>query len=100
MENPASTANRIRHGRVSDRRLVEIKRLGVPPDDFVFEREEIRSEPEITRLAVLTEDLREPHVSLELLRNDHRRSLYLERVIEQPRRDSREIVGCNSLQKP
>src|SRR5215211_3657392 len=57
MKNPAFAADRIRNRRVTDRRLVKVKSLVVPPDHLVLEREEIGAHAEITRLAKLSEDL-------------------------------------------
>ena len=85
--NPATTTNRIRNRRVTNRRFVEIKRLVIPTDHLVFEREEIETEAEITRLSKLSEDLRKARVRLKTFGYDHRRTLYLECVIEQPRRN-------------
>src|SRR5262249_35278886 len=79
-----TAANRIRNRRVANRRSIDVKRLVVPPDHLVFEREEIDSGAEVTWLTVLSEDLREAHVRLKCPRYDHRRSLDLKRVVEQP----------------
>src|ERR1051325_10408421 len=99
VENPAFTTYRIWHRRVTDRRLVKIKSLRVTTDDLVLEREEIGSKTEITRLANLSKDCREAHVSLESVEYNHRRPLYLESAIEQPGRNLLKDLGSNCIQE-
>src|ERR1700752_727578 len=85
MKNPASAAQRKRHGGVTNRGPVEIECLRIPTHDFVFERKEIGAYAKVPGLAKLSEDLRVACVSLKRLRHDHRGSLNLSALIEEPR---------------
>src|SRR4051812_35310263 len=82
MENPALTAYRKGNGRITHRRLVQVERLCVPPEDMVLKREPVRPDPKIKGVAVPAEDPRMADVSLQSLRDDHGRALHLEAVIE------------------
>src|ERR1700754_666075 len=93
MKNPASAAQRERHGGVTNGRPIEIKCLRVPAHDLVFEREEIGADAKVPGVAKLSEDLGVACVSLKRLRQDHRGSLYLPAVIEEPRNPARVLAA-------
>src|SRR5688572_6632201 len=83
MKHIAPAAYGERNGRIADGRIADVKPLRIPPHHFVLPRKPVRARANVVRIAELPVDPRSAEIELQASRNDHRRALDLETVIEE-----------------